>query len=41
VFLAKDGTLEENVMPDLLHPHELGYELYAKALVPELNKLLK
>ena len=41
VFLTKDGTLEENVMPDLLHPHELGYELYAKALVPELNKLLK
>jgi beta-glucosidase len=41
VFLTKDGTLEEKVMPDLLHPHELGYELYAKALVPELNKLLE
>ncbi len=41
VFLTKDGILEEKVMPDLLHPHEYGYEIYAKALVPELNKLLK
>ncbi len=41
VFLTKDGTLAEKIMPDLLHPHEYGYELYAKALVPELKKLLK
>lgn len=41
VFLTEDGTLEEKVMPDLLHPHEYGYELFAEALVPEVDKLLK
>ncbi len=41
VFLTPDGTLTKEVMPDLLHPHELGYELWAKAMEPELQKLLK
>ncbi len=40
-FLSADGVLEEKVMPDLLHPNEHGYELFAKALVPELDKLLQ
>lgn len=41
VFLTKDGVLPKDVMPDLLHPNEKGYELLAKALEPHLKKLLK
>jgi beta-glucosidase len=39
-FLTQDGTLTKEVMPDLLHPHKYGYELWAKALEPHLQKLL-
>lgn len=41
VFLTKEGVLPEAIMPDLLHPNEKGYELWAKALEPHLQKLLK
>jgi lysophospholipase L1-like esterase len=41
VFLTKDGVLPKDVMPDLLHPNEKGYELLAKALEPHLHSLLK
>ncbi len=40
-FLTKEGVLPEAIMPDLLHPNEKGYELWAKALEPHLQKLLK
>lgn len=40
-FLTPDGILTKEVMPDLLHPHEYGYDLWAKALEPHLQKLLK
>jgi len=39
-FLQPDGTLSREVMPDLLHPQEAGYELWAKAMQPTLEKLL-
>jgi lysophospholipase L1-like esterase/photosystem II stability/assembly factor-like uncharacterized protein len=39
-FLAPDGTLSTDIMPDLLHPNEKGYEIWAKALAPELQKLM-
>jgi len=39
-FLEADGTLSKDIMPDLLHPNEKGYEIWAKAMAPELNKLL-
>jgi lysophospholipase L1-like esterase len=39
-FLQADGTLSKDIMPDLLHPNEQGYEIWAKAMAPELNKLL-
>jgi beta-glucosidase len=39
-FLEQDGTLSKDIMPDLLHPNEKGYEIWAKAMAPELNKLL-
>jgi beta-glucosidase len=40
-FLTQEGILTKDVMPDLLHPHEYGYELWAKALESHLQKLLK
>jgi beta-glucosidase len=39
-FLQADGTLSRDIMPDLLHPNEKGYEIWAKAMAPTLNKLL-
>jgi len=41
VFLTDDGQLSETVMPDLLHPNEHGYELWAQAMKPALLKLLE
>lgn len=40
IFLDEKGHLSKEVMPDLLHPEEHGYELYGKALAKELDKLL-
>jgi lysophospholipase L1-like esterase len=39
-FLEPDGTLSKDIMPDLLHPNEKGYEIWAKAMAPTLQKLL-
>jgi beta-glucosidase len=39
-FLQADGTLSREIMPDLLHPNQQGYEIWAKAMAPTLNKLL-
>lgn len=41
VFLAADGTLPKEVMPDFLHPHAAGYQLWADALRAPLAALLK
>lgn len=38
-FLAGDGTLPKDVMPDQLHLSGKGYELWAKALEPKLKEL--
>ena len=40
VFLDQDGTLPKSVMPDLLHPNEKGYALWAEAVEPYLARLL-
>jgi len=40
-FLDKNGTLSKKIMPDLLHPDVKGYDLWAKAMQPHLEKLLK
>jgi len=40
-FLQPDGTLSKEIMPDLLHPNGRGYELWAEAMRPELERLLK
>ncbi len=40
-FLDENGVLSKTIMPDLLHPNEQGYEIWAKAMEPTLLKLLK
>lgn len=39
-FLTKEGVLTKEVMPDLLHPHEAGYRMWAEAMEPTLVTLL-
>jgi lysophospholipase L1-like esterase len=40
-FLEPDGTLPESIMPDLLHPNEKGYQIWADAMEPTLAEMLK
>ncbi|HRE79659.1 MAG TPA: platelet-activating factor acetylhydrolase IB subunit [Opitutaceae bacterium] len=40
-FLYPDGTLPKEIMPDLLHPNEVGYAIWADAIKAPLEKLLK
>ena len=40
-FLEADGTLSTNIMPDLLHPNEPGYQIWADAMGPALDEMLK
>lgn len=40
-FLAPDGTLAKEVMPDFLHPSTRGYEIWAEAIQQPLADLLK
>jgi len=40
-FLQPDGTLSKEIMPDLLHPSEKGYEIWAEAIKQPLADLLK
>ena len=39
-FLDDDGNLSKDVMPDLLHPHEKGYRMWAEAMEPTIKKLI-
>jgi beta-glucosidase len=38
-FLTKDGELTKEIMPDLLHPKEMGYAIWAEAIEPTLARL--
>ncbi len=40
-FLEADGTLPKNIMPDLLHPNERGYQIWAAAMEPTLDEMLR
>jgi lysophospholipase L1-like esterase len=40
-FLEADGTLSGNIMPDLLHLNERGYQIWADAMEPTLAGMLK
>ena len=39
-FLQPDGTLPREVMPDLLHLSEKGYDMWAEAIDPKIKELL-
>jgi lysophospholipase L1-like esterase len=39
-FLAADGTLSKEVMPDLLHLNEKSYRTWAEATEPKIKELL-
>ena len=39
-FLDEKGFLSEEMMPDTTHPSEKGHEVWAKAIMPELKKML-
>jgi lysophospholipase L1-like esterase len=40
-FLDADGTLPKDIMPDGLHPNPKGYEIWATAMQPLLDEMLK
>lgn len=40
VFFRKNGTMDTDMMPDLVHPGEIGAEAWATALEPTLAKLM-
>ena len=41
VFLTDDGELTKEVMPDLLHPKEMGYKLWADAIAPAVQEMME
>ncbi len=41
VFLGQDGKIPFSLMPDQLHPNAAGYQLWADALKPLLDQLMK
>ena len=40
LFLDRDGRLKRDLMPDLLHPNEQGYRVWAEGMEPQLKALL-
>jgi lysophospholipase L1-like esterase len=40
-FLAPDGTLPADIMPDGLHPNLKGYEIWSAATVDKVKELMK
>ncbi len=40
-FLEPDGTLLPTIMPDFLHPNEKGYGIWAEAIQPSLDEMVK
>ena len=40
-FLDDKGNLPKSIMPDLLHPNAEGYKIWAEAMEPMINKLMK
>ncbi|MEK7995765.1 MAG: hypothetical protein AAB403_18350 [Planctomycetota bacterium] len=39
-FLTKDGFLTMKIMPDYLHPNEVGYQIWAEAIEPKVAELM-
>ena len=39
-FLDEEGVLSKKIMPDLLHPNDKGYRIWAEAMEPTLRRLM-
>ena len=39
-FLDENKVLSKSIMPDLLHPNERGYQIWAEAIEPTVKELL-
>jgi beta-glucosidase len=39
-FLDENGLLTRDIMPDLVHPNEKGYKIWAEAMEPTIKKLM-
>lgn len=39
-FLAEDGSLSKDIMPDLLHLSVKGYEIWAEAIEPHVARMM-
>ena len=40
-FLGADGKIPDNIMPDQLHPNAAGYQIWADAMRPLLEEMMK
>ena len=40
-MMNQDGTISKDIMPDLLHLSAEGYDIWAKALLPAIERLLQ
>jgi beta-glucosidase len=39
-LIELDGTISKSIMPDALHPNDVGYQIWAKAMEPRLKEFL-
>ena len=39
-FLDKNGVLPRDIMPDLLHPNQKGYDIWAEAIEPKVMQIM-
>ena len=40
-FLNEDGSVSKEIMPDFLHLSEKGYDIWADAIAPKIEELMK
>ena len=40
-FVNEDGTLRKDLMPDLLHPNAAGYRVWAEAMEPAIERIMR